>query len=222
MLTSVKIKICRVNDVDTAKKLERLGVDFIGVHIIWELTLDKENLYFNLAEELSKTNVVVVTRTKDLNTLDVIAKKLKPQFLQLHSKWDRQEIKELREMMRGAIHTFPEIIGVVALETLASVNLIDELVDCNYLLFDQSFEGGTGRAIEDEVLRKAAEKAKLYRIPFFIAGGLRPDNVGHYVRAYRPYGVDVQTGIEVFGTHGRKDFNKVKQFIEECRKVKQQ
>ena len=217
MSISVKIKIRRVDDVETAKKLEQLGVDFIGVHVIWRLTRDKETLHINLAKELSKTGLVIVTRAKDLNILDLITRKLRPQYLQLHAKWNRYEIRQLRELITDMGHVFPKIIGVVALETLASVNLIDELVDCDYLLFDRSFKGGTGLAIEEKVLRKAAEKATLHRIRFFIAGGLRPDNVGYYIRVYRPYGVDVQTGVEVFGAPGRKDFNKVRQFIEECR-----
>ena len=46
--------------------------------------------------------------------------------------------------------------------------------------------------------------------PYFLAGGLTPENVTAAVNALRPYGVDVSSGIE---TDGYKDKEKMKEFI---------
>jgi len=218
----VKIKICRVNDVNTAKKLEQLGVDFIGVHILWNLTPEKEALYKSLEKELTKTQPVIVTKIRDLSSLTNMIGKLKPKYLQLHSdlKWTRDEVMQLKEAVTGYGYTCPKILGVVELKTPADVILINELADvCDYLLFDSSRKGGTGIPIEKRTLEEAVKVSRLCGVPFFIAGGLKPENVGHYVMTYMPYGVDVQTGVEIPGAPGRKDFNKVKRFIEECRKI---
>ena len=50
--------------------------------------------------------------------------------------------------------------------------------------------------------------------PYFLAGGLDPDNVRAAVEALRPYGVDVSSGIE---TDGVKDREKMTAFVRQVR-----
>jgi phosphoribosylanthranilate isomerase len=51
--------------------------------------------------------------------------------------------------------------------------------------------GGTGRSWDWRLARPLLERRRV-----FIAGGLNPVNVSEVVRAYRPYGVDVSSGVE--------------------------
>jgi phosphoribosylanthranilate isomerase len=53
--------------------------------------------------------------------------------------------------------------------------------------------------------------------PVFLAGGLTPANVGQAIRVARPYAVDVSSGIE--SAPGRKDGEKMKQFVDEVRRA---
>ena len=48
-----------------------------------------------------------------------------------------------------------------------------------------------------------------------IAGGLNPDNVMSLIDQYKPYGVDVNSGIE--SKVGKKDYLLMKKFIENVR-----
>ena len=48
-------------------------------------------------------------------------------------------------------------------------------------------------------------------VPLYLAGGLRPTNVGEAIRAVRPFGIDVCSGVR---THGRLDEGLLRPFAE--------
>ncbi|MBU1083515.1 MAG: phosphoribosylanthranilate isomerase, partial [Candidatus Omnitrophica bacterium] len=51
--------------------------------------------------------------------------------------------------------------------------------------------------------------------PFFVAGGLTPDNVKRAVKLTRPYAVDVSSGVEE--SPGIKDHKLLKEFIKNAK-----
>ncbi len=51
---------------------------------------------------------------------------------------------------------------------------------------------------------------------YFLAGGLTPENVGDAIEKFRPYGVDVSSGIE---TNGKKDADKMGIFVKCVRRL---
>lgn len=67
--------------------------------------------------------------------------------------------------------------------------------------------GGTGRVHDWAISRRIVERL---RRPVFLAGGLRPDNVAEAIRAVRPYGIDLCTGLR---TDGKLDGQKVASFM---------
>jgi phosphoribosylanthranilate isomerase len=72
--------------------------------------------------------------------------------------------------------------------------------------------GGAGVKADWDAARTLAR-----RVPVMLAGGLTPDNVAEAVRAVRPAGVDVSSGVE--RAPGRKDWDKVKSFIRAAREA---
>ena len=73
--------------------------------------------------------------------------------------------------------------------------------------------GGTGRTHDWEVSRAIVEASPC---PVFLAGGLKPDNIGEAIRIVRPFGVDLCNGVR---TDGRLDAEKLRAFIDEVAKA---
>jgi phosphoribosylanthranilate isomerase len=72
--------------------------------------------------------------------------------------------------------------------------------------------GGTGQMADWQV---AAALAARYHL--LLAGGLNPENVAEAVRAVRPWGVDVASGVE--SSPGRKDPARIRAFIESAHRA---
>lgn len=70
--------------------------------------------------------------------------------------------------------------------------------------------GGSGRRIDLALAAQAAARRSV-----LLAGGLTPDNVARCVRAVRPAGVDVASGVE--SAPGRKDLELVAAFLNAAR-----
>ena len=75
--------------------------------------------------------------------------------------------------------------------------------------------GGTGAVIDWSQAAAIAHRRRIV-----LAGGLTPDNVASAIRAVRPFGVDVSSGVET--SPGVKDFDKVTQFIANAREAFEQ
>ena len=98
---------------------------------------------------------------------------------------------------------------------------------CRAFLFDASVPGeygGTGKSLDWEVLGRAIG-GPLVRFgnsarpgsdrPWMLAGGLTPENVAEAIRAARPFGVDVASGVEA--APGKKDAGRMKAFADRAR-----
>jgi phosphoribosylanthranilate isomerase len=73
--------------------------------------------------------------------------------------------------------------------------------------------GGSGRTFDWSIAAAAVARGK--RI--LLAGGLDPGNVAAAVRAVRPFGVDVASGVEA--APGIKDPDKVRRFIDAAKEI---
>lgn len=83
----------------------------------------------------------------------------------------------------------------------ASAVLLDAFVPGAY--------GGTGRLIDLELAAEFVRDHPALRV--ILSGGLNPENVAEAVRAVRPYGVDVASGVESHPC--KKDPVRVREFI---------
>ena len=85
-----------------------------------------------------------------------------------------------------------------------------ENLPCEYLLLDayrKGSPGGNGETFDWKII-PPLEK------PWFLAGGLSPENVEQAIKICRPFGVDVSSGVEI---QGKKSQQRIREFIEKVR-----
>ena len=114
---------------------------------------------------------------------------------QLHGGEDAGYIARLRALTDGPL------IQAFRVESPADLDRA-RMSAADYILLDNG-AGGTGAAFDWSLLRG-------FDRPYFLAGGLAPENVAEAVRALAPYAVDVSSGIE---TDGVKDAEKMRKFV---------
>ena len=120
-------------------------------------------------------------------------------IVQLHGRDDESYIKKLRTLT-----DCPVIQAFCVKNEYDAAQAQRSTAD--YILLDSG--AGTGTIFDWKLIQDIQR-------PYFLAGGLSPDNVGEAVRYLYPYAVDVSSGIE---TDGRKDKIKMAAFAAAVRK----
>ena len=119
---------------------------------------------------------------------------------QLHGTEDEDYIKRLRQL------TGKPIIRAFRIMNAGDIQCAEKS-GADYVLLDSG--AGTGTVFDWKLIRDIKR-------PYFLAGGLSPDNVAEAVAKLHPFAVDVSSGIE---TEGVKDKSKMAAFAAAVRKA---
>jgi phosphoribosylanthranilate isomerase len=113
---------------------------------------------------------------------------------------------QLREALPGV--SLVQVIHITGEESIAEAAELAPFVDG--LLLDSGNRtltvkelGGTGRRHDWQISRRIRESV---RVPLYLAGGLRPENVTEAIEVVHPFGLDICNGVR---TDGRLDEVKV-------------
>ena len=196
-----KIKLCgmrRVIDIQTANTLK---VEFIGF-VFWPKSKrmvtpeEAAELKSILSPDIAAVGVFVdekaetVAELLNRGTIDIA---------QLHGSEDEAYIRHLRTLTRKPLIQAFRIREQKDLEAAALSSAESVLLDAGKgdgITFDWTLLGDFSR-------------------PYFLAGGLTPENVSAAIDQLHPYAVDISSGIE---TNGIKDAEKMTAFVKAVRK----
>ena len=204
----MKVKICGITDVETAKSACEYGADALGFVFAEskrEITPKRaEEIIQELPANVLKIGVFV---NESVEVIQKIADECGLTHVQLHGDEDNYQIRRLN------------IPSIKALGVTSEIDMKNaQAYKTDYILFDspkERFHGGNGKKFSWELL---AHMPKELREKTILAGGLNALNIEEAIRTVRPYMVDVSSGVE---TEGKKDVEKIKQFIikaKECSK----
>ena len=219
----VKIKICGLTNLEDAGKAIEYGADLLGfVFIKGSPRLVDDNRVRGIIQNLPGQHEGKVGLFRDApagEIADVVAY-CGLDHVQLQGSEPPSQCRELRETLAREHSLSVKIIKAFKVrEKILSHGphgLDDYDAAADYFVFDTfhpQMPGGTGIRFDLDVLIKVSGSVKK---PFFVAGGLDPSNVADVVRAVRPYGVDISSGVE--GTPGKKDEKLLKEFIQNAKK----
>ena len=207
----VKVKICGITNSEDALAACEYGADALGF-IFYKKSprfIELERVKDIIKDLPPFVTTVGVFVDEDADRISEIADAAKLDIIQLHGSeppefcnvFKRKIIKAFKIQEQGARGKGQE-------------NEIRRYTVSAYLLdtYKEGVEGGTGETFNWEIAKEAKGFGRI-----ILAGGLTPQNVAEAVETVMPYGVDVSSGVEQ--KPGKKDLQKVKNFIERAKGI---
>ena len=195
----VKVKICGICDSAGAQAAVEAGADLLGFHFCSSERRVSPEEARTIVEGLSvRPTVVGVFIDQDPAEIRQIAELVGLDMLQLHG---------------SEPPGFDAGVPVMKVLKIKDDSVPDASAWPDPIMLDSwsiDQRGGTGRTWDWDLARELVETRKV-----FIAGGLEPGNVGKVVSSYKPYGVDVSSGVEA--SLRVKDPDKVRAFVHAVR-----
>lgn len=203
---TTKIKICGLTRTEDAVLAADLGADFLGFIFVPSSPryIEPERaaeLIAAVRERNAASRMVGVFRDASADYIREIASIAGLDLAQLHGTETDEDIQALG---------IPAIKSFRIGDTLPDTTSVPS---ADWLLFDAYDErrgGGTGRRFDWSLLALYPRTK-----PFFLAGGITPDNVAAAISLVRPDAVDIASGVE--SEAGIKDEAKLRSLFQRIR-----
>jgi len=156
----------------------------------------------------------LLTCRQDVASIVDQQRRLRVNTLQLCDRLPAGAHRELREALPGV--ALVQVVHVTGSEAIDEAVAVAPYVDA--VLLDSGNQslaikelGGTGRTHDWSLSRKIREAID---VPLYLAGGLKPHNVGAAIEEVQPFGVDVCSGLR---PDGALDRHKLAEFFTQIR-----
>ncbi len=195
----VKVKICGICDPLSAQAAVEAGADMLGFHFCSsDRRVSAEEAKAVVEGLVVRPMIVGVFIDQDPGEVRQIAEFVGLDLLQLHGSEEPgfdagRPVMKVLKIRDGHVPDAARWPDPIMLDSWSS---------------DQ--RGGTGQTWDWDLARELLATRKV-----FIAGGLEPGNVGKVVSSFKPYGVDVSSGVEA--SLRVKDPDKVRAFVHAVR-----
>lgn len=202
----MKVKICGLTRTEDALLAQALGAWALGFIFYAPskryISLEKvQDILTQLPDKAQPVGVFV-------NQMDDVARAITTlplKGIQLHGDESPADCHILRDLFGGFII---KAFRIQSDDDLAAITAYEDAVD--YILIDAAVEGaygGTGQLANWDL----AKRARDFKKPLILSGGLTPDNIAEAAHVVVPYALDLAGGVEA--SAGIKDARKLEQLF---------
>ncbi len=196
-----KIKICGITSLEDARFCAAAGADFLGFvqHPASPRAIAPERSR-DIIEWIHGSRPVGVFVDEEAQTVNALVAQTGFEFVQAHGQESPEWCASIDVPVIKAITVGPEdTSGALRRRMDPYVPFVAAfLLDTR----DVHLTGGTGRVFDWSLVDGLSSI-----FPFFLAGGLSPENVVEAIDRVSPYGIDLSSRLE--DAPGRKDFARV-------------
>lgn len=208
-----RVKICGLTSLEDARFASGALADYLGFIFFDEspryIEPAKAGAIINWLEGAKKVGVFVNQALDDVNT---IATQTGIDYVQLHGNESPEYCKLIDKPVIKVFRINDETDSHELNQQLSEYDDVAE-----FYLFDTKAGnqwGGTGKVFNWSVLKKLKSTK-----PYFLSGGLTPENVSDAIESVQPYAIDLSSGVEA--APGLKDFDKIEALFDVMRDLRE-
>jgi phosphoribosylanthranilate isomerase len=192
----VKVKICGLSLLCDIEAVNEAMPDYIGFVFAESRRKITPRQAFTLREKLCPEIMAVgVFVDAPIENIIELVTKGAIDMIQLHGAEDEAYIQKIKALIDNPI------IKAVSVNGKGDVQKWND-TSADYLLLDHQ-SGGTGETFDWDMIGDVSK-------PYFLAGGLNPENINTAIKTAAPFAVDTSSGVE---TDGYKDPSKITEFM---------
>lgn len=199
----MKIKFCGIKRKEDVEFCNQLLPEYMGMILTpgFKRSISDECAKALIKEKKSCIKSVGVFVDTTAEMIAKISKKIFLDVIQLHGNETDDIIKEVKDLIGLPVWKAVRVQNAQDIK-IAELLGADKLILEGYV---SGQAGGTGITADWKLISKHKPQ-----IPFFLAGGLTPQNLFEAINTVKPYGVDLSSGIE---TDGIKDYKKMQEIV---------
>lgn len=205
----MRIKICGITKPHQGREIASLGATALGFICVKASPryVDINQIRAVVEQVPEDTDKIGVFANSSIEEIVHIATNSGLTGIQLHGDESPEFCQQLRDNLPDM-----EIIKALRIKAVDDLSKVEfYLTKANTLLLDAYHPqqlGGTGKKIDWQTLKQFNPG-----LPWFLAGGLTPDNILEALALIRPSGIDLSSGVEC--SPGDKDLKKVAKLFEQ-------
>ncbi len=216
---NLRIKICGITNLEQGRAIAKLGATALGFILVpsspryisptqlasiipylpdpVEAILPRNLKTIGVFADSSLEEISQIVRSTGLNAVQLHGQET-PEYCRVL----RQQLPTVELIKALRIRSAKDLENTISYETVVDTLLLDA--------YHPQLLGGTGHTLDWSMLQNFTPTC-----PWFLAGGLNPDNILEALSKLNPDGIDLSSGVEL--APGNKDLSKVEKLFQQLK-----